>query len=274
MRRRRRWRRSLPGLSGRRCPSSRASWWSCEAMRRCVCLGLHRQALRATVELQHRFRGSTPGEPASPLGVGMGLDAGEAVPTEGGYRGGALNLAARLCALALPGEVLASETVVHLARRVEGIRFAAPRLVTEGVVAAGAGGAGDLRAAAPSTSRRSGAAGRQEPTAGDRARRHQRVCRHRFGGAVYGGSGRRRNGSLGRAELTGGDQSQHAPGGRRHADWKRPRRGCGRRPGGVGGKHRRFYRHPRRCHYLSHTPDRRPRRPLEPDHRRWLDPSV
>jgi hypothetical protein len=28
-------------------------------------------------------------------GVGIGLDAGEALPTDGGYRGGALNLAAR-----------------------------------------------------------------------------------------------------------------------------------------------------------------------------------
>ena len=37
---------------------------------------------------------------ALPLGVGIGLDAGEAVPVEGGYRGGTLNLAARLCGLA------------------------------------------------------------------------------------------------------------------------------------------------------------------------------
>ena len=49
--------------------------------------------------------------------VGVGLDAGEAVPTEGGYRGRALNVAARLCSLAGPGEVLASETVAALAGR-------------------------------------------------------------------------------------------------------------------------------------------------------------
>ena len=36
---------------------------------------------------------------------------------------GALNMAARLCSLAGPGEVLASEAVVHLARKVEGIRY-------------------------------------------------------------------------------------------------------------------------------------------------------
>ena len=34
------------------------------------------------------------------------------MPIEGGYRGGALNLAARLCSIAAPGQILASETVL------------------------------------------------------------------------------------------------------------------------------------------------------------------
>ena len=87
-----------------------------------------RQALRAAVELQRRLR--TPsGEDGSifPVGVGVGLDAGEAVPTEGGYRGGALNLAARLCSVATPGQVLASEGVTHLAQRVDGVRYSVVR---------------------------------------------------------------------------------------------------------------------------------------------------
>jgi basic membrane protein A len=45
------------------------------------------------------------------------------VQVESGYRGGALNLAARLCSTAAAGEVLASQQVVHLARRIEGLRF-------------------------------------------------------------------------------------------------------------------------------------------------------
>jgi hypothetical protein len=68
-----------------------------------------------------------PAEPRSTrlqLGVGIGLDAGEAVPLpDGGYRGGALNLAARLCSIAAPGQILASEGVVHLARKVEGLQY-------------------------------------------------------------------------------------------------------------------------------------------------------
>lgn len=82
-----------------------------------------RQALRAAIDVQRRCRQSGEFGPALPLGVGIGLDAGEAVPLDGGgYRGAALNLAARLCALAAPGEILASAGVVHLAGRVDGVR--------------------------------------------------------------------------------------------------------------------------------------------------------
>lgn len=88
----------------------------------CV-FGSARQALRAAVELQTRFRRRTDDGQAFPLPIGVGLDAGEAVPIEGGYRGGALNTAARLCSLAGPGQILATDTVVSLARRLEGIRF-------------------------------------------------------------------------------------------------------------------------------------------------------
>src|SRR5439155_18936879 len=92
----------------------------------CV-FGSARQALRAAVALQRRFREQVDGEWVLPLGVGIGLDAGEAVPTEGGYRGRALNFAARLCAAARGGEVLASDGLAHLAHPVEGVRFGQPR---------------------------------------------------------------------------------------------------------------------------------------------------
>jgi branched-chain amino acid transport system substrate-binding protein len=88
-----------------------------------------RQALRAAVELQIRFRERVEGQPVFPLGIGIGLAAGEAVPVEGGYRGGALNLAARLCSLATAGQILASETVTSLAGMLEGVRFVERRRV-------------------------------------------------------------------------------------------------------------------------------------------------
>ena len=82
-----------------------------------------RQALRAAVAMQVRFRDRTNDEPAFPLGVGIGVAAGEAVPVEGGYRGSALNLAARLCSIAGGGQIFASETVTSLAGTLEGVRF-------------------------------------------------------------------------------------------------------------------------------------------------------
>jgi peptide/nickel transport system substrate-binding protein len=82
-----------------------------------------RQAIRAATVLQQRFLEETETDPTLSLPVGIGLDAGEAVPLEHGYRGGALNLAARLCGRAGPGEILASQGVVLLARKVEGVRL-------------------------------------------------------------------------------------------------------------------------------------------------------
>ena len=81
-----------------------------------------RQALRSAMQLQKRVATELP------RGIGIGLDAGEAVPVGDGFRGGALNLAARLCSIAEPGEVLATETVVQLARAIDGIKYGERRV--------------------------------------------------------------------------------------------------------------------------------------------------
>ena len=77
-----------------------------------------RKALRAAMDLQDRFVAAK-----LPRGVGIGLDAGEAIPVGNGFRGSALNLAARLCAQAGPGETLASAAVIHLAAKLDGIAY-------------------------------------------------------------------------------------------------------------------------------------------------------
>jgi len=82
-----------------------------------------RQALRAAVELQVRFEEESRTDPDLALNVGIGIDSGEAVRMDGGFRGAALNVAARLCGLARAGEVVATDSVVHLAGRLEGIRY-------------------------------------------------------------------------------------------------------------------------------------------------------
>ena len=82
-----------------------------------------RAAIRTAVELQQRFAGEVRANPSLPLLVGVGIDVGEAVAVETGFRGSALNLAARLCAVAKPGEVLVSEATAHLASTVDGMPY-------------------------------------------------------------------------------------------------------------------------------------------------------
>jgi DNA-binding NarL/FixJ family response regulator/class 3 adenylate cyclase len=79
-----------------------------------------RAAIRAAVELQWRYVSDDESEA---LPVGIGLAAGEAVPVGAGFRGGALNLAARLCGLAGAGEVIVSQELAHLAGSIDGIGY-------------------------------------------------------------------------------------------------------------------------------------------------------
>lgn len=56
------------------------------------------------------------GDPDHPIRVGIGVHAGESVAGAEGYVGSAVNIAARVCALAKPGEVLVTDTVRGLTR--------------------------------------------------------------------------------------------------------------------------------------------------------------
>ena len=70
------------------------------------------QAVRAAIEFQATCAEESEADPAFPLPVGIGIDSGEAVPVEDGYRGAALNTAARLCSNAGAGQVLVTRTIV------------------------------------------------------------------------------------------------------------------------------------------------------------------
>ena len=82
-----------------------------------------RQAIRAAIELQRRFVDETVADPTLPLAVGIGLDAGEAVPSRTATGAARSTSAARLCAIAGPAEILASPAVTHLARKVDGVAY-------------------------------------------------------------------------------------------------------------------------------------------------------
>ena len=65
--------------------------------------------------------------PERPIRVGVGINAGEAVQTSDGFIGSAVNLAARVCATANPGEVLVTGTVRGIAQASVTVGFASRR---------------------------------------------------------------------------------------------------------------------------------------------------
>jgi WD40 repeat protein/class 3 adenylate cyclase len=82
------------------------------------------QAVRAAVELQAACDEEVAADPTLPLLIGVGIDVGEAVPVEAGFRGAALNTAARLCSLATAGQVLVTSPVADRAGAISGVTFA------------------------------------------------------------------------------------------------------------------------------------------------------
>ena len=88
-----------------------------------VVFGSARQALQAALEMQDRFIEATNADPDLPLAVGIGIDVGEAVALEEGYRGAALNRAARLCSMAGAGDVLVTTGLAYVAPKVDGIDY-------------------------------------------------------------------------------------------------------------------------------------------------------
>src|ERR671914_304539 len=66
-----------------------------------------------------------------PITVGIGVHAGETFETSEGYVGSAVNVAARVCSQARPGELLVTDTVRALTRTLLRVRFVdrrSPRL--------------------------------------------------------------------------------------------------------------------------------------------------
>jgi WD40 repeat protein/class 3 adenylate cyclase len=82
------------------------------------------QAIRAAVDLVALCAEEAEADPSLPLLVGVGIDCGQAVPLEGGYRGAAINTAARLCSQAAAGQVLVTAALAARAGDVRGVEFA------------------------------------------------------------------------------------------------------------------------------------------------------
>jgi WD40 repeat protein/class 3 adenylate cyclase len=81
------------------------------------------QAVRAALDIQFACTEATAVDPEFPLGVGAGVDFGEAVAVDDGYHGVAINMAARLCSQATAGQVLVTATVVDAAANESDLAF-------------------------------------------------------------------------------------------------------------------------------------------------------
>ena len=64
-----------------------------------------------------------PADGGEAIKLGIGIHAGESVAHEGGFVGSAINIAARICALASAGEVLVSGTIRELTRSIVAADF-------------------------------------------------------------------------------------------------------------------------------------------------------
>jgi class 3 adenylate cyclase len=60
---------------------------------------------------------------ASELGLHIGLHAGDVIREENNVFGGAVNIAARICGISAPGEILVSDVVRGMARTSAGVAF-------------------------------------------------------------------------------------------------------------------------------------------------------
>lgn len=80
-------------------------------------------AVRCGLDIVAAAAAATAETPERPIRVGVGVHAGESVEHAEGYVGSAVNIAARVCAQAEPGEVLVTETVRSLVRTSLAVSF-------------------------------------------------------------------------------------------------------------------------------------------------------
>jgi class 3 adenylate cyclase len=78
-------------------------------------------ALRCGLDILAACR--EPMDSGEAIEVGVGIHAGESVAHEGGFVGSAVNIAARICAVAGAGELLASGTIRELTRSIVAAQF-------------------------------------------------------------------------------------------------------------------------------------------------------
>ncbi len=81
-----------------------------------------RSAIQCAVAIQRALT-STQTEPGTGIALGIGINTGEPIQEGGDFFGGPVNLAARICASAGPGQIFVSETTRYVTGRIEAVEF-------------------------------------------------------------------------------------------------------------------------------------------------------
>ncbi len=82
-----------------------------------------RGAILCAVAVQRAIGAADERHGGARIAVGIGINTGEPIQEGGDFFGSTVNLAARLCAAAGPGQILVSETTRYVAGRVEGFGY-------------------------------------------------------------------------------------------------------------------------------------------------------
>ena len=82
-----------------------------------------RTAVTCAMAMQRAIDQYNRTQQGSKIEIGIGINTGEPIHDAGDLFGGAVNLAARICAAAGPGRTLVSETVRHVVGRIQGWEY-------------------------------------------------------------------------------------------------------------------------------------------------------
>ncbi len=82
-----------------------------------------RGAVLCAAAIQRAIAERTQAERGTRIAVGIGINTGEPIYEGGDFFGSTVNLAARVCASAGPGQILVAETTRHVAGRLEGVDY-------------------------------------------------------------------------------------------------------------------------------------------------------
>jgi len=82
-----------------------------------------RGAILCAVAIQHALGAANRNQSGTRIAIGIGINTGEPIQEGGDFFGGMVNLAARICAAAGPGEIFIAETTRYVAGRIESVEF-------------------------------------------------------------------------------------------------------------------------------------------------------